>query len=132
MKTVVAVAATALVCASTGFATGVAVTPGQFNALKARVAKLEARVSKAEAGVAQALGETAAIRNCNKQVVAVAQGAGYLRDLSGSPYFQPNNVFRGTALDRVAAGTSGSFWLGVVDATCVGPLGVYRSTRLRP
>jgi hypothetical protein len=134
MKTVLAVAVTALVCASSSFAVGTSVGRGEFNALKNRVARAEraaatanARAANAQTGVQQALGETAAIRSCNRQYVAVQRRNLYLMS-DGSNLFAAAHVFLTTALDVVAAGTAGSVNVGIVDPSCASSLRAYRWT----
>jgi hypothetical protein len=103
MKTIVAVAVTALICTASGFATGVAVTPGQFSALKNRVAKLE-KTDKAELGF---------IGTCLNRWSGVARYTGYVAADQAT-----GQAFITSALDITDAGDTPQAWVPTSGTDC--------------
>jgi len=103
MKTIVAVAITALICTASGFATGVAVTPGQFNALKNRVAKLE-KSDKAELGL---------IATCFNRWTGFASYTGYVAQDSNT-----KELFVTSAVDIIGQGETPQFYLPTSATDC--------------
>jgi hypothetical protein len=103
MKTIVAVAVTALVCTASGFATGVAVTPGQFNALKNRVTKLE-KSDKAELTL---------IATCFNRWTGFTSYSGYVaQDQSNQ------QLFVTSAVDITGQGQAPQFYLPTSGTDC--------------
>jgi hypothetical protein len=102
MKTIVAVAITALICTASGFATGVAVTPGQFNALKKRVASLE-KTDRVEIGF---------IGACFNRWTGFTSYGGYVaQDSNGQSILT-------SATDITEEGDTPQFWLPTAATDC--------------
>jgi hypothetical protein len=135
MKTVLAVAVTALVCASSSFAVGSSVGRGEFNALRSKVARIQRTVLivdshalDAQRSASQALGETASIRACLRSYAMVARRNLYLFG-DGTNLFAAAHVFTTTGLDFAVTGTAGAIALQIVDPSCQQRMQAYRVRR---
>lgn len=124
MKVLLAVAATALILVSTSLATGVAVTPGQFNALKSRVTRLESRLNAVQAQASAAQNGVNRFLSCNKQALPLTQFGQYVA-------FDGSNFYETTALDVTdrTHGEQVGVWVSIVDPSCVSTVATLQTAR---